>query len=131
MVQHAPVTLENEHLSLEILPDCGGKIRSIVNRRTGRDWLWHNPHIAQVVPEYGQPYVMDLDTGGWDELFPSVLPGAFADGTSVPDHGDLVGLPWRVLARTESEVTMEARARSVPAMPSSCLRRPGRSTGSR
>ena len=115
MPHPAPVTLEDEQLSLMILPECGGKIRSIINRRTGRDWLWHNPHLPQAVPEYGQPYVTDLDTGGWDELFPSVSPGTFADGTSVPDHGDLVGLPWKILARTELELTMEVRARSVPA----------------
>jgi hypothetical protein len=74
MVQHAPVTLDNEHLSRVIHPECGGKCRSIVKRNTGRDRLWHNPHLAQVVPEYGQPYfnlglepsTAPVDAPDWD-----------------------------------------------------------------
>ena len=64
-------TLEvgNDLIRLEVLPECGGKIRSLVDRRTGREWMWRNPNLPQRLPEYAQNFERELDTGGWDELF--------------------------------------------------------------
>lgn len=109
------VLLKNEHLSLTVLPECGGQIQSIVDNRSGRNWLWKNPYLAQTIPVYGQSYVEHLDTGGWDEIFPSVQPDTAPDGTSIPDHGDLVSLPWKILQQSACELTMEATSRSLPA----------------
>jgi galactose mutarotase-like enzyme len=110
------ITMEcgNDMLRLGILPECGGKIRSLMDRRTGLEWLWTNPNLPQVVPEYGQNFERHLDTGGWDELFPSVVP-CDVDGIAVPDHGDLVSLPWEVLEQADGVLSMQATARSIPA----------------
>jgi galactose mutarotase-like enzyme len=51
-----------------------------------------------------------MDSGGWDEIFPSVSPENFA-GVSIPDHGDLVGLAWDVDELAATHVTMSARTR--------------------
>ena len=91
------VVLENDDISIEILPSCGGKIRSLTSRASGRQWLWHNPFLGLRRPRYGDSYVATLDNGGWDEIFPSVAPCRvrLSEGSEwiVPDHGDIVALP--------------------------------------
>lgn len=104
----------NELLGFELLPECGGKIRSLVDRRTGKEWMWRNPALRQRLPGYGWNFERELDTGGWDELFPTVAPCA-VDGVAVPDHGDLVSLAWNVTGRGERRLGMRCSARSVPA----------------
>lgn len=108
------ITLNNAHLKCEVLPECGGKIRSLVDRSSGKEWMWSNPALPQALPEYGQNFESGLDTGGWDEIFPSVVPSEH-DGIMVPDHGDLVSLPWEVLEQEDGLLSMQATARSVPA----------------
>lgn len=108
------ITLGNERLQFEILPDCGGKIRSLVDRRSGKEWMWSNPNLPQQLPVYAWNFEKHLDTGGWDEIFPSVVP-CDLDGLPVPDHGDLVSLPWEVLELGDEVLAMQSTARSIPA----------------
>lgn len=91
-----PITLENSCLRLTIDPAIGGKITRLQDVRTGREWLWKNPHLSQTPQPYGASYVETLDTGGWDEIFPSVSPCQI-ESLVIPDHGDLVFLPWEVI----------------------------------
>lgn len=97
-----PLKLSNDHLELEILPSLGGKLASLIDRRTGRDWLWHNPYLRPSLPRYGSSYVMTADSGGFDECFPAVAEGPYPTepwrGVAIPDHGELWGLPWEVEA---------------------------------
>ena len=102
--------LENESLQMTILPEVGGKILSIREVVSGREWLWHNPHLAVKLPMHGASYIETMDSGGWDEIFPSVTPD-LVDGRVIPDHGDLVGLPWKVLECDATRCVMEVRTR--------------------
>jgi len=94
------VRLENECMSVSLLPEAGGKIAELIDRRSGRNWLWQNPHLTMRRPVYGSDYGQDLDSGGWDEILFSTSPCEIAlpDGTQhrIPDHGDLVGQAWKV-----------------------------------
>ena len=87
------IRLENDLLSLEILPEIGGKISSLFDKSSKREWLWTHPSLQRRPPVYGESYVENLDSGGWDEIFPSVSPCRLEDGTRIPDHGDLVFVP--------------------------------------
>lgn len=91
--------LENDHVIVTMLPESAGKIVEIVNRRTGRNWLWKNAALSHCPSPGAGSYESKLDSGGWDEILLSVTPGAvpMPDGSSidVPDHGDLVGRPWQ------------------------------------
>lgn len=107
------ITLSNDHLSLAILPEVGGKIASLRSLATGREWLWTNLHLPIATPEYGASYVEKQDFGGWDEIFPSVSP-AKVDGLDIPDHGDLAVLPWQVLEQSDSRVKMVVITRFAP-----------------
>ena len=107
----------NEALSLEILPTIGGKIANLFDKVNGQEWLWTNPWLPLRDPDYGESYVAALDFGGWDEIFPSVDPCRIStpDGVAmVPDHGDLVQMPWRVVSSGAEHVEMEVEGRSLP-----------------
>ncbi|MBO9539242.1 hypothetical protein J7643_01465 [bacterium] len=92
------IRLDSAALSLTVIPEAGGKIARLEDRRTGRDWLWHNPLLPVRVPTYGASYVRDHDSGGFDECFPAIAEGPFPDapwqGVAIPDHGELWGLGW-------------------------------------
>lgn len=88
---------------------------SLVDRKTGREWLWQNPHLTMRLPVYGESYTENIDFGGWDEMFPSISPARLADGTDIPDHGDLVGLAAEVQAIDDHSFDTIWHVRSVPA----------------
>ena len=94
------VRLENERMRVSLLPEAGGKIAELIDRRSGRNWLWQNPHLPMRRPVYGSDYGRELDSGGWDEILFSTSPCevGLSDGTQhrIPDHGDLVGQMWQV-----------------------------------
>lgn len=102
--------IENDFVHLTLLPEVGGKISALRHKNGGREWLWSNPHLPHQAPRYGDSYIARMDSGGWDEIFPSVSPENFA-GLSIPDHGDLVGLAWDVDELAATHVTMSARTR--------------------
>jgi galactose mutarotase-like enzyme len=111
----SPLLLENDHLSIRVLAEAGGKILSLRGVPDGRDWLWQNPHLPVAAAVYGASYVETMDSGGWDEVFPSVLADEIG-GLSIPDHGDLVGLPWQVVEHSPDRLVMEVRTRFAPCL---------------
>ncbi len=93
------MVLENESIRVAVLPDLGGKIISLRDLRSGREWLWQNPHVRLRPAEPGSAYG-DYDMSGWDECFPSVGNAAYPEAPwkDVPygDHGEVWCLPWDV-----------------------------------
>jgi galactose mutarotase-like enzyme len=97
-IAHDPaVILESSSIRLGVRPELGGRISSLVDRRSGREWLWRNPHLAARPAVGAESYTEHLDAGGWDEILPSVSPCRLTDGRDIPDHGDVVRLPSRVM----------------------------------
>jgi galactose mutarotase-like enzyme len=94
------IRLENAALSLEVVPELGGKITSLRDRVTGREWLWTNPYLERRPAEPGESYVERHDTGGIDECFPGV-------------HGELWSRPWAVVRSGPSELALSARGGSA------------------
>jgi hypothetical protein len=96
-------------LELTLVPELGGKINSLRDVRTGREWLWRHPRLEYKRMAPGSSYVAEADTGGWDECFPSVAaceyPSAPWLGAAIQDHGEL----WSQTAEFE----VEERADSV------------------
>jgi len=99
----------NGLVELTIVPELGGKISSLRDVRTGREWLWRHPRFAYKRVPYGSSYVKTADTGGWDECFPSVAecvyPSTPWQGAAIQDHGEL----WSQAAEFE----MDERADKV------------------
>ena len=98
--------VDNGVIAFTVVPDLGGKIASLRDRRSGREWLWTSSALpyGRVAYDATNPstYVQHGDFGGWDECFPSVAHCAYPlepwRGLPVQDHGELWSEAWRVEA---------------------------------
>lgn len=94
------IQLQNRHVDLVVVPAAGGKIIDLVDRRSGRNWLWRNPHIPLARASRDAVFDREQDSGGWDEVLLSIKPGKIRSASdqfqAVPDHGDLIGCEWTV-----------------------------------
>lgn len=94
------ILLQNDRVSMTIVPAAGGKIVELRDRLSGRNWLWRNPHIPVSRPKRDANFEQELDSGGWDEVLLSVKPGHIEKSNGhfgpVPDHGDLLSSDWAV-----------------------------------
>jgi galactose mutarotase-like enzyme len=90
------IRLENETISLQILPSIGGKIISLRSQATGREFLLA-PRRPYMAPAYDGAFDA-FDFSGWDECYPAIARGPHPDepwkGTIIPDHGEVWTLPW-------------------------------------
>jgi len=93
----ATVTVNTGLLSLTLAPELGGKVSSLRDERTAREWLWRHPRLPYKRVPHLSSYVTEADTGGWDECFPSVAacqyPSAPWQGAEIQDHGELWSQP--------------------------------------
>lgn len=107
------VVIRSAGCSVTLLPALGGKISSIA---AGEHELLQaplNPYRTRE-PETG---FEESDAGGWDECIPTVAACTLAYGggeVDAPDHGDLWGVPWHVLAADDDSATLRARCASLP-----------------
>ena len=80
-------------LGLSLVPELGGKITSLRDLRTGREWLWRHPRLPYRRVAADSSYGVLADTGGWDECFPTVAPCQYPSppwaGAPLADHGEL------------------------------------------
>ena len=86
--------LENEWLSLSILPEVGAKILTLFDKRRSRNVLWENPRIRP------QRFPIDANfdnyyCGGWDDAFPTA-DACVHQGEQFPNLGELRSLTWQV-----------------------------------
>lgn len=85
------VRLENDHLCAEVAPGVGGRVVSLIDKRTGHEFLWRNRDLRlELLPsesEYDPNFY-----GGIDELLPNDIPEVL-NGVNCPDHGELWTTP--------------------------------------
>jgi hypothetical protein len=90
------VTLESDALHVQVYPQIGGKVASIVDKADGYELLYNFPDEIPTTYVYDSPY-SEHWFAGWDECFPSIAPSPYVghpyDGIVSPDHGELWGLP--------------------------------------
>ncbi len=93
------LTVANEVIELEMLPAFGARLTSLVDRRTGREWLVTGPALGS--DDDGALYGGE-QARGWDECFPTVAPCHDSEwGGRLRDHGALWGRPWQCDADSE------------------------------
>lgn len=107
----AECVLENENLSISVLPELGGKMTKIVNKRTGTQFLkqLENEEGELKQPsmgfEFKPPYAF-----GFDECFPTVAPSQYPFNERViqwPDHGELWTQHWKY-EQNENSIILKA-----------------------
>jgi hypothetical protein len=114
IVLDPPVILESSCIRLALRPELGGRITSLVDLRSGREWLWRNPYLTPRPGRGDESYTQHLDGGGWDEILPSVSPCRLADGSNIPDHGDVVRHPAKVVNAGTDHCVLTTGLRSLP-----------------
>lgn len=89
------ITMENEQIRIEMVPDLGGKLVSILYKPSGKEWMLDSGERPVRQPEYGSSFV-EWDMSGWDECFPTInaCPWELDSNIQLPDHGDIWALPW-------------------------------------
>lgn len=91
------VILAGGGLTAVVLPALGAKIISLVSDRTGREFIWRDPHrvLRPITP--GSAYV-ENDVSGVDDCFPTIDPCVYPAepfrGLELGDHGDLWSRQW-------------------------------------
>ncbi len=91
------ITLENEFLRIEMIPELGSKITSMYHK--GLDW----EYLDRSGKSYrGRTYDMpfsETETDGFDECFPSISRTAYPEAPwkdiVIPDHGEICMVPAR------------------------------------
>jgi hypothetical protein len=103
-----PVTIENDAFRMEVWPQIGGKVSSIIDKSDHFEMLFTYPAELPDQPHYNAPYG-DHWYSGWDECFPAIAPGAYPShpytGIAVPDHGELWGIPTTTAVPTRDGIT--------------------------
>lgn len=100
--------LKNPALLLRCAPELGGRIHTLIDHRTGRDWLW-----KQNLPEplFAPADPTDFTTAcfaGLDECLPTVAACHTPEGLSLPDHGSLWARRWSVRSQRPDSFELEA-----------------------
>jgi hypothetical protein len=81
------VRLLSASLQVEVAPEVGGRIVSIMDRASGHEFLWRNAALPLECLSAGSEYDPHF-YGGVDELLPNDMPEVI-DGVACPDHGEL------------------------------------------
>ena len=91
------ILLENETLSAVIIPNPGGKLASLVNKKSGREYFVQRPDPHYKTRPYSGVFV-EAECSGFDDMFPTIDEAHSEDaawrGTLMPDHGEVWSLPW-------------------------------------
>jgi hypothetical protein len=91
------VILANAQLQVVVAPAIGGRVVSLVDRASGREFLWRNPRLKLACCAPGSEYDPNF-YGGIDELLPCDIPETI-HGIACPDHGEL----WTLALAAERE----------------------------
>jgi hypothetical protein len=103
-----PVTIENDAIRMQVWPQFGGKVTSVVDKADGFDLLFSYPAELPQTSTYDIPYARGW-YAGWDECMPAIAESKYIghpyDGTIVPDHGELWGIPVTTAVPTKDGIT--------------------------
>ena len=99
------VAIESDRIRAVLLPAYGGKMASLVDKRSGREFLVQAPDGKYKKLEYAGDYVA-AECSGFDDMFPTIDAWAYDkhpwQGIVMPDHGEVCGLPWAYDVERES-----------------------------
>ncbi|MDR0734860.1 MAG: DUF5107 domain-containing protein [Elusimicrobiota bacterium] len=90
---------------------------SLLNKKTGREFLYQTALKELKIPPYGAPFDA-YDSSGYDEVFPSIdrtfYPSGFHAGVVIPDHGEIWAVPWEITQRGENGFTAQVKSKTLP-----------------
>lgn len=87
--------LSNQKVEVRVAPELGGKIVSMKNVRTGREWMWHPADGLKLFRNQPGDDFSLSPLVGVDECLPTIAPCLW-QGRQLPDHGELWSAAWLV-----------------------------------
>ena len=114
------VSLENQFVSITLLPEKGADIYSLVYKPKKMDVLWKAPwglkKTGTGIPTAGsntEIVWMDHYEGGWQEILPNGGNACVYKGAPLNFHGEASTLPWdyTVIRKSSSRITVEFTVR--------------------
>ena len=109
------VHLENEFLSVSVVPELGARIVSLRDKQSGRDWLWRPSGPLKLWRNHRGDSFSKGTFVGADECLPTI--GACLwNGRELPDHGEVWSGPWKLdeAAFTEGRINTTIRLPRSP-----------------
>ncbi|AEJ19716.1 hypothetical protein [Gracilinema caldarium] len=87
------VGLRSEAAELMMVPQLGGRVISLKNRKSNREWLWHQDRPDWLWANKAGDNFGLSPQAGIDECIPSVASCNFK-GRQIPDHGEVWYQAW-------------------------------------
>jgi galactose mutarotase-like enzyme len=109
--------LRNESVEIRIVPELGGRILSLRDLRSGREWMWHPADARQLARH---PLGCDFQhstLAGADECLPTIDACRW-EGRDLPDHGECWASAWTL----DASALDEGQLRTTLDLPLSPLR---------
>ncbi len=109
------VTLQNDRILVEILPDKGADIYSFIYKPINVDVLWKSPWGIRplgrgVSPNFNAEALwLEYYPGGCQELFPNGGDPCTYNGVELNFHGEASMVPWDYTILTESPETISVQ----------------------
>ena len=110
--------LESDTLHTLVLPQLGAKLVSLLDKRSGAEWLADSGGRPLKPVPHGASFV-DQDMSGWDEMFPTIVACEYplageCYGAQLPDHGEAWALPWSIGYAQNGEVNLCLDGKALP-----------------
>jgi galactose mutarotase-like enzyme len=108
------ITIESASVRIELVPEIGAKLVSILYKPTGKEWLLDSGQRPLRQPEFGSTF-SNWDMSGFDECFPTINPChvEMEEKISLPCHGEVWSIPWNYEVEEDS-VVCSVRSPQLP-----------------
>lgn len=100
--------IENAYWSIEVVQGLGGKVISLQDQISGREWMWSREKVRSLSRPTADDAFGAGNTLGWDELFPNLRETVW-NNKVLKGHG----LLWRADIDIDEEAWREGRIHSV------------------
>lgn len=111
------VVLENKTYRVEILPDPGGKMVSLIDRKNDYEFFVQKEWSEYRKGAFAGSYV-EAECSGFDDMFPTIDECQYENepwkGTVLADHGEVWSLPWQILAENEQSLKLSVHGIRFP-----------------
>jgi hypothetical protein len=87
--------LKNPCVELGVVPALGARIISLVDRRTGREWMWHPRAGLKLFTNRPDDDFSISPLAGMDDCVPTISRCTWR-GRELPDHGEVWAQPWQL-----------------------------------
>ena len=110
--QKNEIILENDSVRASFLPHDGGRLVSLIEKSSNREFIWTNPRTSPLLRYHGADYD-NLSAGGIEEAFPNVFPDSFG-GIELPFFGEVWPISWSFEESADGGLVMHALCSAYP-----------------